>query len=153
MSAAALAEALLEWGEEERQQLVDKLRGEGYDLVDELDTGEYTLALWKGTKEQNGQPVRFYEMSLNLKGYDFTDEQAQQQRTSTHGFAPPRRQMLQRVAKWLQGLGTLYVGSFDDRKLRFYHSMFKRNFPNLRISEPFAAFDDSVKSDYFTVST
>lgn len=149
LSAAALAHGLLEWTEQERANIVNKLRGEGYELVDELDTGEYTLALWHGTKEKDHQPVRFYEMSLNMKGYDFTDEHAQSARPPAGH--PPRNQMLQRVGQWLERVGTLYVGSFDDRKLRFYYGMFKRYFPGVKVSAPFPAFDDSVKADYFMV--
>ena len=151
MSPFVLAQALLEWGEDERRQLVAKLGQHGYELIDELDTGEYTLALWKGSKTRDGQPVRFYEMSLNLKGQDFSSEEAQMRHVPVTGH-PPRLQMLRRVRKWLDHFPQLYVGSFDDRKLRLYLNLFRRHFAGFRVSAPFAAFDDSVKDDYFTVT-
>ena len=153
LSAMAIAEALLEWSDEQRQKLITQLQGEGYKLVDELDTGEYTLALWKGSKERDGQPVQFYEMSLNFKDFEFTDAASQAgHRGGSIAGVGVRRQMLQRVAKWINSIGTVYVGSFDDRKLKFYLNMFQRYFNGYRISQPFVAFDDSVKPDYFTVS-
>jgi len=149
----AIAEALLEWTDDQRQRLVTQLRDEGYSLIDELDTGEYTLALWKGNKERGGQPVEFYEMSLNFKDMDFAGAEAQAgSRVGSITGLGVRHQMLQRVAKWVNTLGTVYVGSFDDRKLKFYLNMFRRYFSGYRISQPSAAFDDSVKPDYFTVS-
>lgn len=150
-SAAALAELLLEWTEDERRNYISKLGTDGYSLVDEYAVGSYTLALWKGNKSRDGVLVMFYEMSLNLTGHDFTDEESQTQEQAA-GSVPPRRQMLQRVAQWLSAVGQLYVGSFDDRKLAFYQRLFRRAFPDLKISAPFPAFDDSVKPDYFVVS-
>ena len=92
-SPHVLAQVLLEFNEQERKLFVDKLRQHGYELIDELDTGEYTLALWKGLKTRAGQPMQFYEMSLNLKGQDFADEEVQASRVPTTSI-PPRRQML-----------------------------------------------------------
>lgn len=154
MNIEALVEALLEADDLQRADLIDRLKAEGYDFVDATKLGDYDLMLWKGHKERNGRPVEFYEVSLNHKGAAFDTEQAQmgKQPGASMDLLGRKQQMTGKLDQWLERAGTLYIGSFDPRKLSVYRRVIKKYMPHLRVSEPFKGFDDSVRPDYFTIT-
>ena len=126
---------------------------EGYRLLDSAQAGDYQLKLWQGTGHVDGKPVTFNEVSLNAVGRSFDPEsQAKKFPGSTQALGH-RAELLQVVANWLSRFGELYVGSHNLKKLGFYHRVFKRYLPRLKVSEPYAPFDESKGvSDYFHIS-
>ena len=140
---------LLEATDEERQ----RLKAEGYDEVDSAKLGDYDMTLWHGQKTRNGNPVDFFEVSLSHSGLPFDTEQAQlgKQPGGSTDLLGRKRAMSSKFEEWLNKYDTVYIGSFDPRKLQVYRRIIKKYLPRLRVSEPFKAFDDSVRPDYFKV--
>ena len=153
MNVEALVHALLEADDLQRADLVARLKTEGYDFVDAAGLGDYEMMLWQGHKTRNGKPIEFYEVSLNHKGMGFETEQEQmgKQIGGSTELLGRKKQMTSKLDEWLRRAKLLYIGSFDPRKLNVYRRVIKRYMPHLYVSEPFKAFDDSVRPDYFTV--
>ena len=140
---------LLEATDEEKQ----RLKAEGYDFVDSTKLGDYDMSLWRGQKTRNGQPVDFFEVSLSHGGLRFDSEEAQtgKQPGASMDLLGRKSAMTSKFEEWLNKYDTVYIGSFDPRKLQVYRRIIKKYLPRLRVSEPFKAFDDSVRPDYFKV--
>jgi hypothetical protein len=97
--------------------------------------------------------VTFNEVSLNAVGRRFDPESQAKKFPGSILALGHRSELLQVVANWLSRFGELYVGSHNLKKLGFYHRVFKRYLPRLKVSEPFAPFDESKGvSDYFHIS-
>ena len=127
---------------------------DGYEALDTAVAGDYELKLWRGIQHRDGQPVKFNELSLNVKGRNFDPESQAQKvpRRSTHALGR-RDDLLRIVASWLKDYPTLYIGSYIQSKVRFYHRIFTHYMPMLDVSAPFAAFDECEgQPEYFTVS-
>lgn len=140
---------LLEATEEEKQ----RLKAEGYEFVDSAKLGEYDMTLWHGQKTRNGQPVDFFEVSLSHAGMPFDTEQSQmgKQPGGSTDLLGRKSAMTSKFQEWLNRYDSVYIGSFDPRKLQVYRRIIKKYLPRLQVSEPFKAFDDSVRPDYFKV--
>lgn len=140
---------LLEATDEE----IKRLKDEGYDFIDSAKLGDYDMSLWQGHKTRNNQPVTFHEVSLSHSGLPFDSEAAQlgRQPGGSTSLLGRKRQMTGKFQDWLNRFDTVYIGSFDPRKLQIYRRIIKRYLPNFRVSEPFKGFDDSIRPDYFTV--
>jgi hypothetical protein len=126
---------------------------EGYELLDTAHVGDYELKLWRGTGHINGAPLQFNEVSLNAAGRSF-DPASQKQHGggSIHGLGR-RGELLRTVAHWINKFGDLYIGSHVPSKLSVYHKLFKRYLPQLRVGDPYAAFDECEGvAEYFHVS-
>jgi len=127
---------------------------DGYEALDTAVAGDYELKLWRGIQHRDGQPVKFNELSLNVKGRNFDPESQAQKvpRRSTHALGR-RDDLLRIVASWLKDYPTLYIGSYIQSKVRFYHRIFTHYMPMLDVSATFAAFDECEgQPEYFTVS-
>jgi hypothetical protein len=125
---------------------------EGYELLDTVDVGDYTLKLWQGEGHVRGVAVKFYEISLNAHGRSFAPEEQNKKFATT--MAMPARSVMRVVGEWIKRYGGLYIGSYSPRKLATYHHMFKRYLPQLKVSDPFAPFDECEgKPEYFTVNS
>ena len=127
---------------------------DGYEALDTAVAGDYELKLWRGIQHRDGQPVKFNELSLNVKGRNFDPESQAQKvpRRSTHALGR-RDDLLRIVASWLKDYPELYIGSYIQSKVRFYHRIFTHYMPMLDVSAPFAAFDECEgQPEYFTVS-
>ena len=126
---------------------------EGYKLLDTAQVGDYELRLWQGLGHRKGEPVKFNEVSLNAVGRKFDPEsQAQKFPGSTHALGH-RFELLHTVVRWIKKYGDLYVGSYIPSKLSVYHRLFKRYLSNLKVSDPYAAFDECEgKPEYFLVT-
>jgi len=132
---------------------IARLKDEGYDFIDSTKLGDYDMSLWQGHKTRNGKPIAFYEVSLSHGGLKFDSEEAQvgKQPGASMDLLGRKRAMTSKFQDWLDRYHTVYVGSFDNRKLQVYRHIIKRYLPRLQVSEPFKGFDDSVRPDYFTV--
>lgn len=140
---------LLEATDEEKQ----RLKAEGYEYVDSAKLGDYDMSLWRGEKTRDGKPVEFYEVSLSHGGLRFDSEEDQlgRQPGGSTELLGRKQQLGHKFSEWLARYDTIYIGSFDPRKLKVYQRIIKRYLPQFQVSEPFKAFDDSVRPDYFKV--
>lgn len=125
---------------------------QGYRQLATATVGDYDLGLWSGTKHIDGKPVKYVEMSLNRRGLNFDpDSQRAKHPGGAHALGK-RHDLLQVVANWIKEFGTIYVGSEVPDKVAFYHRLFKRYLNRLRITDPFAPFDESEgEPDYFQI--
>ncbi len=126
---------------------------EGYELLDTAHVGDYELKLWRGIGHIKGEPLKFNEVSLNAVGRSFDpDSQKQHFSGSIHGLGK-RGELLHTVAYWIRKFGDLYIGSHVPSKLSVYHRLFKRYLPQLRVGDPYAAFDECDGApEYFHVT-
>lgn len=126
---------------------------EGYQLLDAAKVGDYQLKLWRGNAHVNGEPVQFNEVSLNAAGRSFDPESQNQKFTGSIHALGKRGELLYTVAKWINKFGDLYIGSYVPKKLSVYHRLFKHYLPSLKVSDPYAPFDECEGTpEYFHVS-
>jgi len=140
---------LLEATEDE----IARLKEHGYTFIDSAKLGDYDMSLWQGQNTREGRPITFYEVSLSHGGLRFDSEEAQagKQVGGSMGLVGRKREMVGKFEEWLNKYDTVYIGSYDPRKLQVYWHIIKKYLPRFRVSEPFKAFDDSVRPDYFAV--
>jgi hypothetical protein len=124
----------------------------GYRAVDTARAGEYELKLWAGSKHVRGEPVKFNEVSLNRSGLSFEPSQQKEKFPGSIYALGQRQSLFTIVSAWLAQHGTLFVGSHNPAKLSLYYRLFRHYLPQLSITEPYAAFDESEgEADYFRV--
>ena len=125
----------------------------GYSLIEKTRVGEYELGLWQGLGHHNGSSIKFKEISLNVVGRSFEPAKQHIKYPGSTSALGKRGELLKVVAGWIEQFGDLYIGSEVPEKLAFYHKLFKHYLPQLIISEPFPAFDESEGvSDYFLIT-
>lgn len=125
----------------------------GYNLIEKTRVGDYELGLWQGLAHRNGSPFKFNEISLNAVGRSFDPALQHIKYPGSTSALGRRGDLLRVVAGWIHRFGDLYIGSAVPSKLAFYHKLFKHYLPQLSISEPFPAFDESEGvPDYFFVT-
>jgi hypothetical protein len=125
----------------------------GYNLIEKTRVGDYELGLWQGLGHRNKLPIKFNEISLNVVGRSFEPAKQHIKYPGSTSALGRRGDLLRVVADWIRRFGDLYIGSEVPKKLAFYHKLFKHYLPQLRISEPFPAFDESEGvPDYFFVT-
>ena len=101
----------------------------GNKLIDKRVIGDFEIGLFKAS--------HYYQMSLNLKGYSFINDQHRNDVPTSKGNIMKNLREIVKIAEgWVSKYSDAphYIGSMNDSKLKLYHKLIQR-FSNLRVSD------------------